>query len=170
MRSFVRFTMAIAVLAPVTAFTATPAGAASGTVCAKQTGTATINPGITPKATNVTISIRETLSGCKGGGVTSGTEVATMLSKATTCNGLARIGTKAGPFTGRITWSNKKTSTVSLSTVSNGLNAAVSGTVKSGLFAGQKITTSIQYSLSQGTCNTTPLTALGIKGTKPFVI
>ena len=77
---------------------------------------------------------------------------------------------KAGPFAGKIVWNNKKSSTVSLTTVSNGLNATVTGSVKSGLFAGQKITSAIQYSLSQGTCNTTPLTALAIRGTKPFVI
>jgi hypothetical protein len=169
MRSFVRFTMAIALVAPISVLISVPAGAAAGTVCAKQTGTATIQPGITQKATDVTISIRETLSGCKGGGVTSGTEVASIASKAATCNGLARQGTKNGPFTGKITWSNKKTSTVSLTTVSSGLNATVSGTVKSGLFAGQKITSAIQYS-SQTNCNTTPLTTLAIKGTKPFVI
>jgi len=170
MRSFVRFMMAIALLAPVGVLTAAPAGAAAGTVCAKQNGTATISPGITPRAANVTISVKETLSACKGDGVTSGTEVASIASKAATCNGLVRQGAKTGPFTGKITWNNKKTSTISLTTVSNGLNATVTGSVTAGLFAGQKITTAIQYSLSQGTCNTSPLTALAIKGTKPFVI
>ena len=170
MRSFVRFTMAVALMAPISVLISVPAGAATGAVCATQTGTATINPGITPRATDVTISIKETLSGCKGGGVSSGTEAATIASKAATCNGLARRGTKTGPYAGKITWSNKKTSTISLTTVSNGLNATVTGTVKSGLFAGQKITTAIQYTLSQGTCNTTPLTAMSIRGTKPFVI
>ncbi len=170
MRSFVRCAIAIALLTPIGLLTSTPAGAASGTVCAKQTGTATIDPGITPTATNVTISIKETLSGCKGSGVTSGTETASIASRAATCNGLVRQGAKTGPFSGKITWSNKKTSTISLTTVSYGLNATVTGTVKSGLFAGQKITTAIHYSLSQGTCNTSPLTALAIKGTKSFVI
>ena len=66
MRSFVRFTMAIALLAPMTVLTASSAGAASGTVCARQTGTATISPGITPKATNVTISIKGNAVGLQG--------------------------------------------------------------------------------------------------------
>ena len=170
MRSFVRFMMAVTLLTPLGALAATPAGAASGTVCAKQTGKATIQPGITQRATNVTISVRETISGCKGGGVTSGTEVASIASKAATCNGLARQGTKTGPFSAKITWNNKKTSTVSLTTVSSGLNVTVSGTVKAGLFAGQKVNTALQYSPSQTNCNTTPLTSLAIKGTKPFVI
>ena len=170
MRAFVRFTIAVTLLTPLAALTATPAGATSGTVCAKQTGGATIQPGITQRATNVTISVRETLSGCKGGGVTSGTEVVSIASKAATCNGLARIGTKTGPSAGKITWNNKKTSTISLTTVSSGLNVTVAGTVKAGLFAGQKISTAIQYSPSPTNCNTTPLTSLTIKSTKPFVI
>ena len=169
MNSPIRVALAIVILAPGV-LAAAPAGAASGTVCATQTGSATVTPGITQRATNVTISVKETLSGCKGGGVTTGSEVASIASKAATCNGLARQGTKTGPFAAKITWNNKKTSTLSLTTVSYGLNATVTGTVKSGLFAGQKVTTAIQYTMSQGTCNTTPLTALAIKGTKPFVI
>jgi hypothetical protein len=162
--------MAVSLLTPLGLLAATPAGAASGTVCAKQSGAATIQPGITQRATNVTISIRETVSGCKGGGVTNGTETVSIASKAATCNGLARNGIKTGPSAGKITWNNKKTSTISLTTLSNGLNVTVTGTVKAGLFAGQKISTAIQYSPSQTNCNTTPLTSLTIKGTKAFVI
>jgi hypothetical protein len=170
MKSFVRFTMAITLLAPIAVMTAAPAGAAAALTCTTQVGAATIKPGITVKPTNVTISVKETLSKCTGSGITSGTEVASILSKAATCSGLAKKGTKTGPFTGTITWSNKKTSSITLTTVSNGLSAAATGTVKAGLFVGQKIATTIVYALSKGNCVKTPLTGLSIKGTKPFTI
>ncbi len=171
MKSVVRFTMAIALLAPIGVMTAMPAGAAAALTCTTQTGTATIKPGITPTATNVTITVSEKLTGCKGGGITSGTETASILSKAATCSGLGKKGTKTGPFKGKITWSNKKTSSFSLTTVSNGLAATATGSVTAGLFVGQKITTSIAYSLKTGTCTaSSPLTALTIKGTKPLTI
>jgi hypothetical protein len=170
MKSFIRITMAIAVLAPLAVLTAAPAGAAALVTCSTQTGSATIKPGITPKATNVTISVKETLSKCSGSGITSGTETASFVNKAATCAGLAKKGTKTGPFTGKITWSNKKTSTVSLTTVSNVLQATATGKVTAGLFVGKKVATTITYGLSKGNCTSTPLTALTIKGTKPFVI
>ena len=171
MKSLVRFTMAIALLAPIGMMTAVPAGAAASLTCSTQVGSATIKPGITPKATDVTITVSEKLSGCKGtAGITSGTETASILSKAATCAGLGKKGTKTGPFKGKITWSNKKTSNVTLTTVSNGLSAAATGSVTGGLFVGQKITTTITYGLKTGDCVKTPLTALTIKGTKPFVI
>jgi len=169
MRKVAGVLVVAAMLLPL-GLTAAPAGAASGTSCAVQTGTASIKPGITPKATNVTITVKETLSKCVGGGVTGGTETASILSKAATCAGLGKNGTKTGPIVGTITWNTKKTSAVSINTVSDGLKATATGTVKSGLFAGQKISTTIQYSLSKGNCVVTPLTALTIKGLKPFVI
>jgi hypothetical protein len=171
MKSFIRITMAIAVLAPLAVMTAAPAGAAAVLTCTTQAGSATIKPGITPKATNVTISVSEKLSGCKGSpGVTTGTETASFVNKAATCSGLAKKGTKTGPFTAKLTWSNKKTSTVSLTTVSNVLTATATGKVTAGLFVGKKIATTITYGLKTGNCTSTPLTALTIKGTKPFVI
>ena len=170
MRSAVRIMILLALLTPAAVLDAVPAGAAPGTTCAGQTGTATIQPGITMRATNVTITIREKLSKCSGGGVTSGTEVVNIRSKGATCNGLAKTGIKAGPSAGKITWNNKKSSTIAITTVSNGLSATVTGSVKAGLFAGQKISTAIRYDQSEGTCPTTPLTGLRITGTKPFVI
>ncbi|MGO9873140.1 MAG: hypothetical protein ACLPVY_05005 [Acidimicrobiia bacterium] len=170
MRKVAGVLVAAAMLLPV-GLIAAPAGAAVGTSCAVQTGTATIKPGITPKAANVTITVKETLSKCTGGGVTGGTETASVVSKAATCSGLAKVGTKTGPIVGTITWNTKKTSAVSITTTSNVLKATATGTVKSGLFAGGKISTAIVYALSKGTCSaTSPLTALTIKGTKPLVI
>jgi hypothetical protein len=170
MKSLIRFTMTIALLAPIGVLTAAPAGAAAALTCTTQTGAATIKPGITPTPTNVTITVSEKLSGCKGGGITSGTETASIVSKAATCSGLGKNGTKTGPFKGKITWSNKKTSSISLTTVSAGLSASATGSVTAGLFVGQKITTTIVYALKTGNCVSTPLTALSIKGTKPLVI
>ena len=171
MKSLIRITMAIAVLAPLAVMTAAPAGAANSVSCTASAGTATIKPGITPTATNVTITVKETLTKCSGGGITSGSETASILSKGANCAGLAKKGTKTGPIKGTITWSNKKTSSVSLTTVSNGLAATATGSVTAGLFAGKKISTAIIYSLKTGTCTAkSPLTALTIKGTKPFTI
>jgi hypothetical protein len=165
------FGMAIALLAPMAVLSAGPSGAAAaGTTCKTQKGLASIKPGITTKATNVTISVKETLSGCKGGGVTGGVETASILSKASTCSGLGKKGTKTGPFTGKIVWNNKKTSVITLTTVSNGLQATATGTIKSGQFAKMKLSTTIVYALSKGNCVKTPLTALSIKGVKPLVI
>ena len=59
MKSLIRITMAIAVLAPLAVMTAAPAGAAAVLTCTTQAGSATIKPGITPKATNVTITVKE---------------------------------------------------------------------------------------------------------------
>ena len=171
MKSFIRITMAIVVLAPIGVLTAAPAGAANSLSCTASAGTATIKPGITPKATNVTITVKETLTKCSGGGITSGSESASILQKAATCSGLGKKGTKTGPIKGTITWSNKKTSSVSLTTVSTtGLAATATGSVTAGLFAGKKISTAILYALKTGDCVKTPLTALTIKGTKPFTI
>src|SRR5271154_2683067 len=103
MKKFWVFGMAVALMAPMAVLSAGPAGAAAaGTTCKTQKGLASIKPGITTKATNVTISVKETLSGCAGGGVTGGVETASILSKAATCSGLGKKGTKTGPFTGKI--------------------------------------------------------------------
>src|ERR1700733_11343138 len=102
MRKFYVFAMAVALMAPAAVLTAGPSGAAAakGTSCKTQKGVANIKPGITTKATNVTISVKETLTGCSGGGVVSGVETASILSKGATCAGLGKKGTKTGPFVG----------------------------------------------------------------------
>ena len=84
--------MAVMVLSAV-AFAA-PAGAVGGTVCAKETGSATVTPGFSVKPHDQTFVVNESLSGCVGGRVKTGKARATLKYAAQTCLGLAKTGLK----------------------------------------------------------------------------
>src|SRR4051794_30546993 len=121
MRRIYVFTMAFALLAPMAAVSAGPAGAAGGTTCAKPSGTITISPGLTTTPTAQTISVVLPVKACKGGGVTGGTSKGSLKTAKITLKTLA----SGAPITlnDTITWNNKKTTTFSAkatTTISSG--------------------------------------------------
>ena len=73
MKKFGMFAMAIALLLPMVALTAGPAGAAAGTTCKPPSGKLTFSPGVGATLKVQTISINLPITGCVGGGVTGGT-------------------------------------------------------------------------------------------------
>ena len=123
---------------------ASPAGAATGTTCKTSSGKATFNPPL-PKLGSKTLvktvlTATGTLTGCVGGGVTSGS-VKTVSAKSPGSNCTTQLANKtASKATETITWNTKQTSTVSitLSPVKGkpAANKAVSGVVTAGLFKG----------------------------------
>ena len=63
----------VALLLPMVALTAAPAGAAGGTTCKPPSGKLTFSPGVGSTLKAQTISINLPVKGCVGGGVTGGT-------------------------------------------------------------------------------------------------
>jgi hypothetical protein len=172
MKSIVRFTMAIALLAPIGVLTAGPAGAAGGTSCKTLTGTATITRGLGNTAKDQKIVSTSKIGGCTGGGVTSGSGKATNLTKAGNCTGLAKAGTKS-TISEVITWNNKKTSTLAGSTVTGPKvgQATITLKVTKGLFVGLHGSQIIAFKISKGACtDKSPVTALSIAKVTSFVI
>jgi hypothetical protein len=167
--------LAIAMMAPIGVLSAQAGGAAAATpTCKTQTGTATVKPGLllTPKK-DQTITAITNLAGCTGGGVTKGTGKAVIKVKAGDCGGLAKTGTKM-PISETITWSNKKTSTLSGTSTTGPkvAQATISLKVTKGLFLGKKGTTVISFAPKKGQdCSPGhPIQNLTIKGVKPFVL
>jgi len=150
MRKIYVFTMAIALLAPVAAMTAVPAGAAGGTTCAKPSGTITISPGLTTTPTAQTISVVLPVKSCVGGGVTGGTSTGSLKTAKITLKTLA----SGAPITlnDTITWNNHKTTTFSAKAAttiaSNGvITSKINGKVSAGLFVGSTVSTSVHVKL-----------------------
>lgn len=168
-----RLAIAIAIAAPLSAFVVAPADAAGGVTCKTQSGTATITPGFstTPKVQKIAATVK--LSGCTGG-VTGGTDKATVTTIKATCTSLATIGTKNG-YAGTITWNTKKTSTFK-GTATTGPKvgqATIAATISAGLLKGKKMSTVVSFAPAAGgggCTNASPLKKLTVKGVKPFVI
>ena len=172
MKSVIRFTMAIALLAPIAVLSAGPAGAAGGTTCKTLTGTATVKPGLGATAKDQTIVATSAIGGCTGGGVTKGTGKATNLTKAGNCTGLAKNGTKSA-ITEVITWNTGKTSTLAGSTVTGPKTGQATITLKvtKGVFVGLHGSQIIAFKIAKGGCtDASPVTALKISIVTPFVI
>ena len=173
MKKLYVFGMAAALLAPVAVLTAGPAGAAAGTSCAAQTGSATIAPGLNNTPRTVTITAKTTLSKCTGT-VKGGTGTATIKMTKASCAGLATTG-QVSKITEKITWNTKKTSTFT-GTSKTGPKlgqATITGTITTGAFAKTKVSTVIAFVVKKGqACTGTGiknLTISSVKG-KPFVV
>jgi len=166
--------LAVALMAPVGVLTANPAGAAGGTSCKTQTGTATITPGLSKVKKDQTIVAKTNISGCVGGGVTKGAGTATIKVKQGDCAGLTKTGTHM-PINETIKWNTGKISKlVGQSTTGPKLGqATISGKITSGPFLNLHATTVVAFAPAPGggACtNASPLKKLTIKGVKPFVI
>jgi hypothetical protein len=171
MKSFVRLTMATALLAPMAVLSAVPAGAVGGTTCAKPSGTITITPGLTSTPTVQTINVNLPIKGCKGGGVTSGTSKGSIKTAAITTATFA--GGKPVKLNDTITWNNKQTSTFTANSstkIAGGvITATISGKVSKGLFVGSTVSTTVTVHLGKPGAGGA-IKTLTIAATKPFVI
>ena len=163
--------MAVAAATMAGALGAGPAGAAGGTTCAKPSGTITISPGLTTKATVQTISVVLPLKACVGGGVTSGSSKGSIKTTAISISTFA--GGKPVSFVDTITWNNKKTTTLTASATTKigakgSITAAIKGKVTKGLFVGSNVSTNVNVKLGPLVKNA--IKNLIITGTTSFVI
>jgi len=172
MRKVVGITLAALMLLPALAF-APPAGAVGGTVCAKETGSARITPGLSLEPHDQTFVVNESLSGCAGGGVKTGKARATLKYVAQTCLGLAKTGVKTA-FGETITWNAHGSSTIT-GTVTTGPKigqATISARVTAGLFVGLHVKHTLAFVVGTAAkCTQTAVVkALTFKGVTAFSI
>jgi len=154
---------------------ASPAGAAVNS-CKTLNGTATFTPGLTTTAKAQTISAKGSLAGCAPASQTggSGTLVSTIKTKPDSCQTLLKGG-ETNKGTSKVTWKNKKTSSIAI-TLKTGTGksyniATVSGTVTAGLFKGHKISGQLKFTPKSGqNCTTVPIKNVTFTGTKPFTM
>ena len=171
-RTFARGSLFLAAAALATSglvVNAAPAGAATVQNCKTVTGTVTIKPGLTtvPKAQTATAKgvAKPCTPSTKTGG--SGVLTATLkLASNSSCQGLA-TGGQTIKVTSKVTWKNKKTSTLAMTAkTGTGSNATVA-TLK-----GKIVTLTIKFTPKAGQNCTPghPITNLTFKSTKPLVI
>jgi hypothetical protein len=170
MKRFGMFTMAIALLLPMVALTAGPAGAAGGTTCKPPSGKLTFSPGVgaTPKVQTITINLP--ISGCVGGGVTGGTFKGTLKTAPTDLKLLSKQAASL-KFPTTIVWNTKKTSTftaTSATKIGKVITSKVSGKISKGLFAG--LTFSSSQTVTYGPIVGGVIKTLNIKGTGSVTI
>jgi hypothetical protein len=168
------FTMAIALMAPLV-FVSGTAGAATLVTCAKPSGSVTFVPGLgaTPKIQTTTFTLPVT--GCKGGGVTSGSSKGS--AKGTTPSSCGTFATASKTVTKvTITWNTKKTSTATLTTIvsisgKTGITATVSGRISAGLFVGKTLKTKVGITIPKNVCtDAAPLKKATLTGLAPVTI
>jgi hypothetical protein len=177
-RTLIRGSLFLAAAALATSgLIATPANAAAAQqTCKTLKGTVNIKPGISATPRAQTATAKGNLGGCAPAAKTGGTGVMTATLKLpanSSCGGLASGGTTI-KMTTKITWKNKKTSTLALTaktgTGSNVLTATITGKVTAGLFKGRPVTAQIKIKPTKGNCAPTPVTQLSFQQSKPFVI
>lgn len=167
--------LAAATMLPI-GLIASPAGAAVKTSCKSASGSATFTPAL-PKL-NSTSKVKPTikivggkLAGCTGGGVTGGTLGATIkFANAANCSSLLAGAPTGAKGTETITWSNKQTSTVTLTlTAVKGqpTQTKTTGVVTAGLFKGAKQTGTLNYTPVGGGCTTANLSKVTFKQVTP---
>jgi len=165
MRKVAGMLLAAATLVPVGLFAA-PAGAAAGTTCATTSGTVTWSPAEPVKAPGVknSISAIGTFGKCTGAVSTAHTKLVTPLGKTPSyCGSLLKYST--GPTTTgtlTVTWNKGAASVIAVSIFKvkgQPTQALVTGTVKSGQFAGLKSSGTVSYKPKVGNCVTTALTS-----------
>jgi hypothetical protein len=153
---------------PVGLIAASPSGAAAAakTSCSKASGTATFKPPLPPVPSTVkvkpTITVTGTLSGCKGGGVTSA-KIKSVLKQAIAgnCTTLLKGATANISGAETLTWNTKKTSTIG-KLVLKGVTGkptqtTASGAVTAGLFLKAKQTATLNFKPLGGGCTSAPL-------------
>jgi WhiB family redox-sensing transcriptional regulator len=160
-----RLLLAAATMLPIATF-ATPAGAATKTTCKTASGSAAFTPalpkvGSTSKVKSTIKIVGAKLSGCKGGGVTGAKLSATVkFAKAANCDSLLAGRPTGAKGTETITWSNKKTSTVSITLASvtgKPTQTKVTGVVTAGQFKGAKQSGTLNYTPLNGGCTSANL-------------
>jgi hypothetical protein len=162
--------MTVALLLPMVAFTAGPAGAAGGTTCKPPSGKLTFSPGVGSTLKAQTISINLPVTGCVGGGVKSGTFKGTLKTAPTDLAMLAKMASNL-KFTSTITWNTKATSTftaTSATKVGKVITSKVTGKISKGLFLG--LTFSSSQTVTYGPIVGGVIKTLNIKGTGSITI
>ena len=138
MKKIGMFAMTIALLLPMAALTAGPAGAAGGTTCKAPSGKLTFSPGVGSTLKAQTININLPITGCVGGGVKGGTFKGTLKTAPTDLAMLAKMASNL-KFPTTIVWNTKATSSftaTSATKVGKVITSKVSGKITKGLFAG----------------------------------
>jgi hypothetical protein len=136
---------------------AAPSGATAATpTCSGAAGTFKFTPGLPASGGIIAnLSSAGTVTGCSGGGVTSGKTVFTQTTKSTTkasCGTLAKPTGK--PTVGKfvVTWNTGKTSTATAFNVTQSTktitNATTTGKITAGLFIGKSIAGAVSFKLS----------------------
>jgi hypothetical protein len=185
MRKFLGLLVAMVVMAPIGVLAVQRAGAAAdpGTDCSRASGSATFSPGfakVAPSTGNpelnerkITISSVGTVSGCVGGGVTSGTTRATIhITDETNCNELLHVrdtpetpeeagSNPTGVLT--TTWNTHQTSTANVALLpvpGQTTQTHIHGVGSAGLFKGLTFDVTVAFTLKTGNCVNSDLTAV----------
>jgi hypothetical protein len=164
MRKSLGVLVAVASLLSLTALGAAPAGAAAGTTCATTGGLVTWTPPLPVKAPGIKdhISAAGTFGKCTGAVASAHTTLVTPVGKTpSSCASTLKYSTGAettGTLT--VTWNKGAKSVIAVSIFKvkgQPTQALVTGTVKSGQFAGAKSSGKVSYTPKVGNCATTPL-------------
>ncbi len=141
------------------AASAAPQRGGTSTTC-NASGTATITPGLTGVLKPQAISGKGKLKQCTGGVVTAGKMKAVLSSPSASC-------TEGDPATGTIVkWNTGAQSRASVSLERTAANEfEVTGTVTTGLFAGDAVGGTFTLTPTQGNCILTPVTEASFAGT-----
>lgn len=185
MRKLLRLSVAMVVMAPLSVLAVQHASAAAdpGTDCSTASGSATFSPGFAKLASStgnpeanerkITITSVGTVSGCVGGGVTSGTTKATIhITDETNCNELLHVrDTPENPEepgsnpTGVLTttWNTHQTSTANVSLLpvpGQTTQTHIHGVGSAGLFSGMTFDVTVGFTPKTGNCVNSDLTAV----------
>ena len=183
MRVPMKFLMAAALLVPagMVVTSATGAGAVGGTTCTGTSGVATFTPALPKVGSSATVTPVVTIkgakiTGCSGGGVTSGTFKSKItFHDPTNCQKLLNGDPVANPPTGKITttWNTTQVSVakVKLLTVSGQpTQTHVVGKIVSGLFVGLKLDQTLSFAPKTGDCVNTDLSQVTFQQQTPLKI
>jgi hypothetical protein len=171
---------ALSLLIPAGILVTSPASAATATTkCKKLKGTQHYNPALpklgSTQQVNSKTTATATISGCVGGGVTSGKVVTKPGKYHGNCQTL--LSTKKGTVTkgaATITWNNHKTSSVTTTLTSLSAPGTAKPKLKlvtkfvKGLFAGHSSSTTITASAPSGSCTSKPLSLFNFVNTAPI--
>jgi hypothetical protein len=155
--------LAVAMMLPLGIWAAGPASAAGGTVCATTGGLVTWTPPLPVKvAVKTHISATGTFGKCTGPVASAHTVLTSPVGKTpSSCATTLKYSTGAeatGTLT--VTWNKGAKSVIAVSIFKvkgKATQALVTGTVKSGQFAGLKSSGTVQYTPKVGNCGTTAL-------------
>jgi hypothetical protein len=180
MRKFLGALLATSMLLPVGLVGVPPAGAAaSGTTCKSFSGIGVFSATLPKLGSNgkvrAVLTATGPVSGCGGGGVTSGSaRFVSTKSAPENCGTLATAPTPAIKGTETITWSGGKVSKIAfaLNEISGNpvTTQALSGTVTSGPFKGMRQKGLLMYAPLNGGCTTKGLSKISYKSSGSMVI
>ncbi|MCU1452500.1 MAG: hypothetical protein JWN46_646 [Acidimicrobiales bacterium] len=189
MRRPISLLFASVLILPMVALTssASEAAADAGTSCARSAGAATFSPGLwklqPPAQAELhelaqTINATGTITGCVGGGVTSGTLTAAFkVDDPANCNTLLSVDAALPPTTGTIavSWDHGRSSTVAVtlkSVTGKPTQADIVGTVAStsDTFRGLHVAERINLTPEPGGCSTKNLQHVTYKEVTPLKI